>query len=399
MLLSRKWQPLIVKWAKEVRNSIMILSDEKRSNSALKEVIAVGTDHAIHFYDLADGKETRPIIDGTEAGLHGTGSLPVAFPVMFVPAKKGFACYDLRDNSRKTELDDILSTYSPGRNILYQGEWLLMDSGGYTHLAHLAIDLHLDNDLQSDGRINIGITDPYLTYYQYSWGNDVPASADGSIVYTVSDSNLVRRNTMTDQKADWAEDEFWAASSILSAVAVDHHQGGEGDLYLGSSELGSHGICKVYRVNAETLKSVWEISFRLDYKLPFPGGVLSSPVIGQEGLTELVYFTVTGLSGGEGESALIAIHKDTGKKLWSLPMQARTVSSPVAVYTEEGKGYLVQVDGNGVMHVADGLTGELLYSYELGGAVTTSPAVYRNMLVIRCQKDDREMLCGIRIGE
>ena len=80
-------------------------------------------------------------------------------------------------------------------------------------------------------------------------------------------------------------------------------------------------------------------------------------------------------------------------------MQVRTVSSPVAVYTEKGKGYLIQVDGNGVMHVADGLTGELLYSYELGGTVTTSPAVYRNMLVIRCQKDDREMLCGVRIGE
>ena len=62
-------------------------------------------------------------------------------------------------------------------------------------------------------------------------------------------------------------------------------------------------------------------------------------------------------------------------------------------------GRTIQVDGNGVMHVADGLTGELLYSYELGGTVTTSPAVYRNMLVIRCQKDDREMLCGVRIGE
>ena len=395
----RNWQPLIVKWAKEVRNSITILSDEKRRTSALKEVIAVGTDHAVHFYDLVDGKETRPVIDGTEAGLHGTGSLPVAFPVLFVSAKKGFACYDLRDNSRKTELDDILSTYSPGKNVLYQDEWLLMDSGGYTHLAHLAIDLYLENGMQSDDRINIDITDSYLTDYKYSWGNDVPASADGSIVYTVSDSSLVRRNTMTDQKANWPEDEFWAAGQILSAVAVDHPQDREGALYIGSSELGSHGICKVYRVNAETLESVWEISFRLDHKLLFPGGVLSSPVIGQEGLTELVYFTVTGLFGDEGESALIAIYKDTGKMLWSLPMQVRTVSSPVAVYTEKGKGYLIQVDGNGVMHVADGLTGELLYSYELGGTVTTSPAVYRNMLVIRCQKDDREMLCGVRIGE
>ena len=395
----RNWQPLIVKWARQVRNSMKILSDEKQNTSALKEVIAVGTDHAVHFYDLVDGKETRPVIDGTEAGLHGTGSLPVAFPVLFVPAKKGFACYDLRDNSRKTELDDILSTYSPGKNVLYQDEWLLMDSGGYTHLAHLAIDLYLENGMQSDDRINIDITDSYLTDYKYSWGNDVPASADGSIVYTVSDSSLVRRNTMTDQKANWAEDEFWAAGQILSAVAVDHPQDRERALYIGSSELGSHGICKVYRVNAETLESVWEISFRLDHKLLFPGGVLSSPVIGQEGLTELVYFTVTGLFGDEGESALIAIYKDTGKMLWSLPMQVRTVSSPVAVYTEKGKGYLIQVDGNGVIHVADGLTGELLYSYELGGTVTTSPAVYRNMLVIRCQKDDREMLCGVRIGE
>ena len=393
------WQPLIVKWPREVRNSMKILSDGKQNTSALKEVIAVGTDHSVHFYDLEDGKETRPVIDGTEEGLHGTGSLPVAFPVLFVPAQDGFACYDLRDNSRKTELDDILSTYYQGRNVLYQGGWLLMDNG-YTGLAHLAIDLRLDNGLQSDDDgIGIEMTDPYLTKYPDSWNNDVPASADGSVIYTVAGASLVRHNTLTDQKADWSEDEFWGNSEILSAVAVDHPQGKEGVLYLGSSELWSNGFCEICRINAETMDSVWKILYPLDETLPYPGGVLSSPVIGQEGLAEIVYFTVTGLSADEGESAVIAVHKNTGKKLWSLPMQARTVSSPVAVYTEDSKGYLIQTDGDGVMCIADGLTGKLLYRYELGGKVTSSPAAYNNMLVIRCQKDGREMLCGVRIGE
>ena len=392
------WQPLIVKWPREVRNSVKILSDGKQNTSALKEVIAVGTDHSVHFYDLEDGKETRPVIDGTEEGLHGTGSLPVAFPVLFVPAQDGFACYDLRDNSRKTELDDILSTYYQGRNVLYQGGWLLMDNG-YTGLAHLAINLHLDNGILSDDGIGIEMTDPYLTKYPNSWINDVPASADGSVIYTVSGSSLVRHYTLTDQEADWTEDEFWANSRILSAVAVDHPQGKEGALYFGSSELWSNGTCEICRINAETMDSVWKIFYPLDKTLPYPGGVLSSPVIGQEGLAEIVYFTVTGLSADEGESAVIAVHKDTGKKLWSLPMQARTVSSPVAVYTGDGTGYLIQTDGDGVMYVADGLTGKLLYRYELGGKVTSSPAAYSNMLVIRCQKDGREMLCGVRIGE
>ena len=386
------WQPLIANWSDEIRNAMKSLVAES-SVPSLKEVIAIGTDGMIHFLDLMNGNETRSAIGDTDAGLHGTGTVPSGFPILFVPAKEGFVCYDLTDCSRLTAADEFLrSYYNPGENILYQDGWLLMDNG-YTQLVHITIQNEFDPEY------HVQMSDIYQTDYPDSWNNDVPACADGSFIYTVSASDLIRRDTMTDQKADWAKDTFWASSNINSTAAIDHPQGEWGTIYLGTSEIWSRGTCSLYCINAETMENVWQISYVLDDTLPLVGGVLSAPVIGQEGLVEMVYFTITGLRDDEGEARLVAVRKDTGNVVWSLPMQTRTVSSPVAVYTEEGKGYLIQVDGNGVMHVADGLTGELLYSYELGGAVTTSPAVYRNMLVIRCQKDGREMLCGVRIGE
>ena len=78
-------------------------------------------------------------------------------------------------------------------------------------------------------------------------------------------------------------------------------------------------------------------------------------------------------------------------------LNSPTVSSPVAVYTSGGDGYIVQADEKGVLYLLNGLTGEQLHTLELGSAVDASPAVYNDVLVIGSSEKDNSYLYGIRL--
>ena len=54
----------------------------------------------------------------------------------------------------------------------------------------------------------------------------------------------------------------------------------------------------------------------------------------------------------------------------------------MAVYDDSGKGYLVQCNKTGYIHLIDGQTGEIISEMSLGSNVEASPAVYNNMVVV-----------------
>ena len=109
----------------------------------------------------------------------------------------------------------------------------------------------------------------------------------------------------------------------------------------------------------------------------------TEPVIGKEGtnLENLVIYPIArtpDLWGG----AMIAFDKETGKEVWRWDMDYYTWSSPVAVYTEAGEGYLVSFDSQGGGFLLDGATGEILDTTDVGSLVEASPVVYENRLVV-----------------
>jgi len=387
------WQPLIAEWPEEIRKRMTSLHPEKQEMSGMSEVIATGTDGRIYFADLYTGEETRPALNGEEGKPYGTPVLSPGFPLLLVPSEDLGFTYDLTDCSRKTELDQLRAGGWRGNNILFQNGWLLSDDGRERLI-------HLIPRTDEDGMLKL--SDVYETFYRNSSSMKEILSADGSIVYYAESSYVYRRDLMTDDQYVHYYDQCYIDGKIHSTVAIDHPDQGTAALYVGT---GFDDGC-VFRVNADTMKTEWGKSIALDKDNPYLGGAIASPVIGEKKLADLVYFTITGLAeeiwtdDGKGrEAALFALDKENGEMRWALWMTARAVSSPVAVYTEEGKGYLIQIDRDGNMYVADGLTGELMYTYELGGTVTTSPAVYNNILTVRCQKEGREVLCGVQIGE
>ena len=57
-------------------------------------------------------------------------------------------------------------------------------------------------------------------------------------------------------------------------------------------------------------------------------------------------------------------------------------SSPVGLYTPEGKGYLALATASGEVWLIDGATGKTLATENLGSNMEASPVVFENTLVI-----------------
>ena len=91
---------------------------------------------------------------------------------------------------------------------------------------------------------------------------------------------------------------------------------------------------------------------------------------------------------------MVALDTKTGEERWRLELDYYIWSSPLAIYDEAGKGYVVLCDANGTAHFIDG-SGQVVNTLYLGGLVEASPAAFGNMIVVgtRLRK-----ICGIQIS-
>ncbi len=120
----------------------------------------------------------------------------------------------------------------------------------------------------------------------------------------------------------------------------------------------------------------------------------ASPVVGDKSIANLVIFTVNKVEGGGG--VIVALDKQTGQEVWKTPLTAGSISSPVAVYNDQGDAWIIQGDEKGRLTMMKGLTGEVVNTLQLEGDIEGSPAVYNDMLVIGTSSD-KPLMYGIRI--
>ena len=96
-----------------------------------------------------------------------------------------------------------------------------------------------------------------------------------------------------------------------------------------------------------------------------------------------------------GTGILVALDTATGAERWRYTTDFYAWSSPVAVYDDSGKGYVVLGDTGGKLHFLDGATGTLLHTLKLNGNIEASPAVFNDILVVGTRK---EKIYGIKIN-
>lgn len=408
-------QPLVVQWDEETK-AIMNLYPAKKAKANLVEVIYATLDGNIYFYDLEDGSYTR---DPLKIGMafKGAGALdPRGYPIMYVGSG---------DRTREKKeprmfiinLIDCSIMYEYGHEKEYNiRNWRAFDASPLVDAETDTLIWPGENGLlytiklntnynKAAGTLSISPDKPVLTRYMTDLNTDPsndlgmensPIVVEGYLY--VGDNRgtffCVDLNTM---ELVWAQE----IKDDMNATAVfEWGDDGQGYLYLGTSTEHSKNTCYMYKLNAATGEIVWEVPWsNVQYDKLVSGGVLSSPLLGKKGteLEGMIIFHVAKTPGAY-DGILLALDTDTGDVLWQKTMKY-CWSSPVAVYSEDGRAYMVIFDSLGSGFLMDGKTGNILYTISVKTAdytnVEASPIVFNDMIIIgtRSQK-----VFGIKIS-
>ena len=208
--------------------------------------------------------------------------------------------------------------------------------------------------------------------------------ADNSGLFQCVDLNTLKtvwiRDVIDDTDSTTALEEDENGVYLYTANEVDHHK-----------EAGASYIKKLDAFTGELL---WEKKIPCFYDSHTNGGALASPVLGKHDISDVVIYNIAKTNSKTSGSALIALDRKTGREKWRADMKFYSWSSPVAVYTKEGKAYIIQCDAGGFMNLFEGSTGKKLHSLPLEANIEASPAVYDNMIVVGTRGSK---IWGIRI--
>ncbi len=387
-------QPAIVKWNDELRGKMNIFKN-KKNKPELKEVIYGTLDGKIYFLDLDDGQSTRnPINIGFP--IKGSVSVdPRGLPLLYsgqgiekngsVTGKIGFRIFSLIDQKMLHFINGIdKSAYRAwgafdSTPLIDKSNDTLYECGENGILYSVKLNSNFDIDT---GNISIN---PLLTKYRYKSPSIKRLGIENSIAiyknfgYFVDNSGYMQcidlnsltpvwvRNVTDDTDSTIAVEELGNSKvSLYTACEVDHQ--------------GKDGYSYVRKINALTGELIWENKYQCTFS-ETNGGALASPVVGKNDISDLVIFNIAKAWNKTG-GKLIAFDKETGNEKWVINFKHYCWSSPVDIYTKDGKSYIIQCDSGGYMYLIEGQTGEILDKLPLGANVEGSPAIYDDMIVV-----------------
>ena len=421
-------QPAIIKWSKEVRAATNMVED-KKNTAALKEVIVAGLDGYIYFLDLADGQPTRQTIN-LGYPMKGTPSLhPLGYPIMTVGqyARKmakgtgsiGLRFYDLLTQKEVYMIDGLDGKqdrpyYSVGQfdtsALIDPASDTLITAGtnGMVYLTKLntafdynkgTIDINptsivMKSRTKGQANKNTAVESSVAMYQHYLFYADM----DG-ILRCVDTSSL---------ETLWAVD---TGDAVQAAISLDMDEEGQLWLYTANTlQNRSKGSCDIRRFNAATGEESWALSVDSVKKAKNEkvSGAMASAVIGEHELDGLVYYALSNVSEsgaksifGDSASAcegvLLALEKTSGRIMWARELESYAYASPVAVYSEAGRGWIIQPSADGTITLLDGLTGNVLNTLKVEGTIEGSPAVYGSTMVIGTTGKNTSFIYGISL--
>lgn len=402
-------QPLVITWDRE-KMGYLKLEDNKRTKEALTEVIVTDMSGNISFYDLEDGAITRksininvPIVgtatispDGTPllvVGAGGNSDKEVSKIVVInlynlevikefgerynYAAKPAEECYNFSSSA-------VIS--ADGDCLVYQGE------NGVTYSYTIKKSL-------SAGDLSASFVQELK--YTYSTGsndnnlgftNSVAPAAFGEYVFQCDNNgNLVCLN-VNSQKMIWVRN---LGKTILSSPVLEHDKNtGHVYLYIGTAISAGTGNGEekvyMYKLNASNGDIIWEREEMVKTSKKVNSGVVGTPLLGDNNLSDYIYFTVNGVDSSRS-SKLICINKNSGEQKYYVRFKNYIYSSPAVAY---GGGYIIVCDNKGNIFSLEGITGKNIDIKRIGERITSSPIVYNNTLLV--VSDERIYGIGIK---
>lgn len=391
-------QPLVAQWDEETK-AIMNLYPEAKAKEGLIEVIYAKMDGYIHFYDIETGEPTR---DAIHMGMcfKGAGALdPRGYPLMYAGSGINESGKPARMYIVSLITGEILWEQS-GKDSFTNRGWYAFDSsplvdpetdtliwpGENGILYTFRLNTQYDKEA---GTISVAPDSEVKARYSNKYSNagrsrgfEGSAVVVDSYLYVGDNSGMFHCVDLNTMELVWAQD---VKDDVNSTALFDRGADGKGYIYVCPSleYLGAKGDMTIYKLDAETGEIIWTHDMTCVTYNDISGGALASPLLGQAGtdLEGLIIFTI-GRSPSAWTGQMIAFDKETGEVVWETSTGNYAWSSPVAIYTPEGKSYIFQADASGNCSMYEGATGTRLTTVELGQTVEASPVVFGNYMVL-----------------
>lgn len=399
-------QPSIVKWDDNLRRKMNLFHDKKNKDN-LKEVIYATLDGKIYFLDLDDGSSTRNPIN---VGAPHKGSVtidPRGYPLLYagqgideVNGKKvqiGFRIFSLIDQKLLYFINGIDRTALrywgafDSTPLLHKETDTLFECGENGMLYSIKLNTDYDS---AQGTISIN---PDITKYRYTspvksrLGIENSIAAYKNLAYFADNSGTLQCVDLNTLSPVWVRN---ITDDTDSTAAIEDL--GDSDVFLYTANevdlQGEDGYSYVRKINALTGSLIWEKKYKCTLDTT-NGGALASPVVGKKDISNLVIFNLAKSYKKDG-GKLIAFDKNTGDEVWVIDFDFYSWSSPVDVYTKDGKSYIIQCDSGGYMYLIEGKSGKILDKIPLAANVEASPAIYEDMIVVGTRG---QLIWGIKI--
>lgn len=394
-------QPLVVQWDEETK-AIMNLYEDKKNKENLVEVIYAKMDGYIHFIDMEDGSFTRdPLYVGMV--FKGSGALdPRGYPLLYVGSglQQGnkmqtmfiislidgsilyeYSGYDSFANRRWYAFDSSPLVDADTDTLIWPGESGVL----YTFKLNTQYDPEAGTVFVTpDEPVRTRYTHDYRTKQGRNIGYEASAVAVEDYLYLADNAGMLQCVNINTMELVWAQD---IIDDVNSTPLFDWGADGNGYLYIAPSLDYSNGgtrnelpICKI---DARTGEILWTYSMVCYTYDGVSGGTLASPLTGRAGsdIEDLIIFTV-GRSPTAWDGRMVALDKETGQVVWQADIGNYGWSSPVALYTEEGKAYIFQADASGHCTLFEGATGKVLDTLDLKQTVEASPVVFGDRVIL-----------------
>ncbi|MFA5152137.1 MAG: PQQ-binding-like beta-propeller repeat protein, partial [Clostridia bacterium] len=237
----------------------------------------------------------------------------------------------------------------------------------------------------------------YIYESEYAYGIESSPSIYEKYMYFTDNSGMLICLDLESLKILWA---YNTGDDTDASVALDVTE--EGVFLYTANEVDKRGeddFSNIRKFNALTGELLWQVDVPVYYVDVINGGALASPIIGKGPIKDLVIFNICKtLEDSIWSGRLIAIDKETGQIRWEYK-SPYSWSSPVDIYTEDNKAYIVYCEHNGKISLIDALTGTQInqVTLSLGRQYITieaTPAIYGDILVVGTYA---QKIYGVRI--
>lgn len=425
-------QPVMIQWPDDVREMMNIVP-EKKAKKGLVEVITASMDGNIYFYDLDDGKATRPPIN-IGVAVKGTPAIdPRGYPILYVgqgdyPPKgttgnMGFRIFSLIDQSLLYFKDTAKDLRS------YRSSWGAQDSSPIIDGAADTLMYPCENGMIYTAKLNTVFDKtkkkitikPEFVDYKYkssvntSQGVESSMAIYGGYGYFDDNSGAINCIDLNTMKPVWTRkmDDDSDVTPTLQQTG-DHLY-----LYCGTevdnqqSITGTYqGNAYIYKMDAMTGAVIWRKGYKAWTKNDVAssgndinGGIMGSLIVGKGKYSNLIIASICMTEGYSSGNTIAAFNAETGDLVWEYKMKNYGWSSPVDVYDADGNLYVLMTDCISQIHLIDGSNGQKLDVIQIkknftgangtsGGNIESSASVFGNTLVIGTRGG---LLAGVRL--